>query len=222
MKKMKNVKETNLVELIDNNFEINKLINSDLSLPENSIPVWEKLGFLYKLEGEEKIKICSVAMTLTAKHLLLLGAEIDKNIRPKLEVIIFPIIRRIIQYNEIDDIFDFEKTKKFVDDLINDLTEKLKTVDFIKNADKDEELEFCIIYSKGFNFKKYYIIKNICYQNKYKYVLKIKFEETGHIFEEIFDILLKNEVSYSLNISHPDYKIQEHKSQDDIESAKED
>lgn len=155
------VMETRLAKLLENNGanfdDVNKLINMDLTTPENSIPTWKKMGFLDGLIDTEKIKIISVSMSLAAKYILLVRGTIMIQFDSKLEMLVFPIIRRILQNEDLNLIYDFEKISKFTGCLLTDLNENIKTFDFTFGGfNIDADAEFCAIYSQNFDVKKYF------------------------------------------------------------------
>ena len=59
---------------------------------ENDINLWERLGFLEGLEGEEK-KECAICFGEMARYLL---SKPDNETDETFETVVFPIIRRVI------------------------------------------------------------------------------------------------------------------------------
>lgn len=154
------VMQTHLEKLLgktNNNFNINKVLNRDLTIPENSIPIWGDLGFLDGLKDEEKIKTISVSMSLAVKYILLGNNSEIYPFDSKIEIFVFPIMRRILQNEDLNLIYNFEKISTFVECLLIDLNENIKKFDFdFKGSGIDSEAAFCAMYCDNFDVKKYF------------------------------------------------------------------
>lgn len=147
----------NILKIGDDTFDITSLINSDLSSPEKSVVVWERIGLLGGLTDQNKINIISVAMSICAKYLLITNFGENENVRGRLELLLFPIVRRILQQENAILTYNYDKILDFVMALIPDLIENIKTFDFdFKKFNIDAEAEFCSVYSQNFNVKKYF------------------------------------------------------------------
>ena len=137
--------------------DIKKLITTDLSMPENSVYFWGYMGFLQGLTDKTKIDIISVAMSLAAKYLLTEDFDDVEDNKAIIDTITFPIIRRILQQDDLIIDYNFEKINNFVNNLIVDLIENVKTFDFTFGGfGIDAEYEFCVMYSNNFDLKKYF------------------------------------------------------------------